>query len=93
MASQKEGQIVVSTLSEWVVDRLRILAFVNGRSVGMEAASLIDAHIPYGESNAASKLKYLAKKRGISVEELERQILAGEAKRLPPEAAAENDTV
>jgi len=91
MPSAKDNQVVVSTLSEWVIDRLRILAFANGRTLGGEAASLIDAQISYSEKNAAKKMKYLAEKRGISVKELERQILSGEAKRLPPEATGGND--
>lgn len=93
MASMKDGQLFISGLSEWLIDKLNIIAFVNGRSVAHQVGILLDAQIPDVESDTESKLQYLAEKRGISVAELKRQILTGEAKRLPPEATVGNDTV
>jgi len=65
-------------LGEYYADLLKLDAWVNGRTKSLQAGNLLGAKIQERESKILERIAYLAEKRGISPEELRKQILSGE---------------
>lgn len=77
MSDSKEQKLAVATLGEYYLDALKVEAFLKERSLDQEANSLLCAKL-YERTEARGRMvQYLAQKRGISVEEMQRQIIAG----------------
>jgi len=66
-------------LGEYYADLLKLDAWVNGRTKSLQAGNLLGAKIQERESKILERIAYLAEKRGISPEELRKQILNGVA--------------
>lgn len=67
------------------MDLLSVDAWINARSASAQANSLLCAKLQEREARIKERVAYLAKKRGISPEEMWIQILKGEADDLSPE--------
>ena len=66
-------------LGEWYYDLLTLDSWINDRTRGQHALSLLCAKLQEREPRIKERLEYLAKKRGITSDELWQQILAGTA--------------
>jgi ribosome assembly protein YihI (activator of Der GTPase) len=66
-------------LGEYYADLLKLDAWVNGRTKSLQAGNLLGAKIQERESKILERIAYLAEKRGISPEELRKQVLNGVA--------------
>lgn len=68
-------------LGEWYDDLLTLDSWINDRTKGQQALSLLSAKLQEREPKIRERLEYLAKKRGISADELWQKILDGTADR------------
>lgn len=80
MAEAKRIQL--PALGEYYEDLLTIDAWVNSRSKAMQGQSLLCAKLQERESRIKERVEYLAKKRGISADEMWLRILSGKAERM-----------
>lgn len=65
-------------LGEYYQDLLILDSWINARALSNQAGSLLCAKLQEREPRIKERLKYLADKRGCSVDELIKQILNGE---------------
>lgn len=86
MAAQKRSdpRFSMPAPGEFYRDLLEIDSWVNGRTVGVQANSLLCSKLQEREARIRERIRYLAQKRGISVDELWVQILQGNAESLDP---------
>lgn len=66
-------------LGEWYKDQLALDAWINNRSIPIQAQSLLCAKLQEREPTIDKRMNYIAQKRGISADELRTQILSGKA--------------
>lgn len=85
MSKQKRTYV---QLGEFYLDLLRLDSWINDRPLSTQASSLLGAKLQEREPRIKERLKYLADKRGCSVDELIKQILNGE---LPKEENLEEE--
>lgn len=78
---KKEHYLSIRALGEWYQDLLTIDAWINNRTNSLQANTLLSAKLQEREERIKERVGYLAKKRGISAEDLWQQILRGEASR------------
>lgn len=81
MAKKKDRarRLMLAPIGEYYEDILLYDCFITGRQQGMQAASLLCAKLQEREGRIEGRLEYLAKKRGISVNDLKQQIREGDA--------------
>ncbi|NES71471.1 hypothetical protein [Okeania sp. SIO2B9] len=84
MVSQNE-RIVLATMGEWHRDMLVIDSWINNRPKSQQAVSLLCAKLQECKDEIKERMEYLARKRGITADELWIQVLRGEAERLTAE--------
>ena len=77
--AKRDKRLTLAPLGEYYIDLLMIDAWVNGRSQGVQGTSLLCAKLQEREGRLKERMEYLAKKRGITTEELWQQVLKGEA--------------
>ena len=75
----RKERFSISPLGEFYMDVLTVDAWINARSRSIQANSLLCAKLQEREPCLRERVAYLAKKRGISADELWQQILQGEA--------------
>ncbi|NEP62980.1 MAG: hypothetical protein F6K31_39730 [Symploca sp. SIO2G7] len=80
MAETKRLQ--VPALGEWYDDLLTVDAWVNNRTKVVQAQSLLCSKLQERENRMKERIEYLAKKRGISPEDMWIQILSGKAQKM-----------
>ena len=68
--------------AEYYRDLLEIDSWINGRTTGVQANSLLYAQLQSREREIRERVTYLARKRGINPNDLWAQILRGEAEPL-----------
>ncbi|NET90185.1 MAG: hypothetical protein F6K45_19165 [Kamptonema sp. SIO1D9] len=85
MAARRDARLLISPLGEYYEDLLALDAWINARSKANQANSLLCSKLQEREGRIKERIEYLAKKRGIDSEELQLQILKGEAQRLTPD--------
>ena len=78
----------IAGLSEYYYDQLTIEAYLKGRSLRMEAQSLLGAILYRRRDDRAKMLAELARKRDITVEEMIDMILMGVAEEMSPDEYA-----
>ncbi len=78
-AMARKERFSISPLGEFYMDVLTVDAWINARSRSIQANSLLCAKLQEREPRVRERVAYLAKKRGISADELWQQILQGEA--------------
>ena len=79
---RKDRRFNIPALGEWYNDLLTIDSWINGRTKGGQAQSLLCAKLQEREPRIKERLQYLAQKRGITVEEMIALILSGKAEPL-----------
>jgi len=82
---QTDDRLSVAPLGEPYMDRLEIEKFLKDSSVPQEAASLLRAKLMEREDYRDKLLAELARKRGISFEQMRDDILTGKAQKLTKE--------
>ncbi|MGK7921967.1 MAG: hypothetical protein AB4080_18380 [Trichodesmium sp.] len=87
----RDERIMLSPLGEWYRDLLVVDSWINNRPKSQQATSLLCAKMQEREAKIQKRLEYLARKRGITAEELWIDILQGNAERLPAEEWAEDE--
>ncbi len=75
---RKDDRISMSSLGEYYEDVLEIDARMNGRSKPEQARTLVYAKVQEREGKIKERVEYLARKRGISFQEMWDQLLTGE---------------
>lgn len=66
-------------LGEWYDDLLILDAWINDRTKGQQALSLLSEKLQEKETRINERLEHLAKKRGITLDELKQKIFDGTA--------------
>lgn len=75
----------ISPIGEYYMDLLTVDSWINARTNSTQANSLLCAKLQERESRIKERVEYLAKKRGVSTNDMWVQILKGEAEELSPE--------
>ena len=78
-AMARKERFSISPLGEFYMDVLTVDSWINARSRSIQANSLLCAKLQEREPRVRERVAYLAKKRGISADELWQQILQGVA--------------
>lgn len=78
MATNKRpSRLQLPALGEWYDDLLKIDSLINGRSEPMQGQSLLCAKLQEREAVIRERVAYLAGKRGISPDQLWREMING----------------
>jgi hypothetical protein len=78
----KDRRLALPALGEYYNDILSLDAWVNNRTRVTQAQNLLCAKLQEREIRIKERLEYIAKKRGITVDELWTSILNGTAEQL-----------
>lgn len=81
---RKDERLAVPALGEYYNDLLHVDSWVNGRSKVVQAQSLLCAKLQERDKLIKERVDYLAKKRGITFDEMWEQILNGTAQKMTP---------
>lgn len=82
MTSRKDERLVISPIGEYYNDLLIIDSWIRDTTKSQQASSLLCAKLQEREERIKERIEYLAKKRGITPDELWLQILKGNAKKI-----------
>lgn len=77
MAARKDARLIVSPLGEFYTDLLTVDAWLNNRSRAGQANILLCAKLQDRQKLIKERLDYIANKRGITTDELWKQIVDG----------------
>lgn len=75
----RKERFSIAPLGEFYMDVLTVDSWINARSRSIQATSLLCAKLQEREPRVRERIAYLAKKRGVSGDELWAQILQGKA--------------
>jgi hypothetical protein len=75
--AKRPARLQLPALGEWYDDLLKVDSVINGRSEPMQGQSLLCAKLQEREETIKKRVAYLADKRGISPEQLWKQVLDG----------------
>jgi hypothetical protein len=81
---KKDERLAVPALGEYYNDLLHVDSWVNGRTKVVQAQSLLCAKLQERDKLIKERVEYLAKKRGITFDQMWEQILNGTAQKLTP---------
>ncbi|BAZ50679.1 hypothetical protein NIES4103_32960 [Nostoc sp. NIES-4103] len=81
---RKDERLAIPALGEYYNDVLTVDAWINGRSKVVQAQSLLCAKLQERDKLIKERVEYLAKKRGITPNEMWEQILNGTAQKIVP---------
>jgi hypothetical protein len=84
-AMPRRERFSISPLGEYYADLLTIDSWINARTNSTQANNLLCSKLQEREERIKARVDYLAKKRGITADEMWFQILKGEAQELSPE--------
>jgi hypothetical protein len=82
----------IAPIGEYYRDLLEVDAWINARTASTQANSLLCSKLQEREPKIRERLEYLARKRGITIDEMRAQILRGEAVDLAPDEIADEAT-
>ncbi|MBW4631732.1 MAG: hypothetical protein KME30_07455 [Iphinoe sp. HA4291-MV1] len=82
--SKKDDRLALPALGEYYDDLLHVDAWVNNRSKVVQGQNLLCTELQEREAKIKERVEYLAKKRGISFDEMWLSILSGKAQRMTP---------
>ncbi|MEA5497365.1 hypothetical protein VB834_01810 [Limnoraphis robusta Tam1] len=82
MTIRKDERLLIAAIGEYYLDLLNIDAWINQRARSTQASSLLCSKLMQREPIIRERVAYLAKKRGISSDEMWFQILRGTAERI-----------
>ena len=81
---RKDERLAIPALGEYYNDILTVDAWVNGRTKVVQAQSLLCAKLQERDKLIKERVEYLAKKRGITFDEMWEQIVNGTAQKIIP---------
>jgi len=81
---RKDERLAIPALGEYYNDLLTVDSWVNGRTKVVQAQSLLCAKLQERDKLIKERVEYLAKKRGITFDEMWEQILNGTAQKIVP---------
>ncbi|MDZ8104699.1 MAG: hypothetical protein RM338_03625 [Nostoc sp. DedQUE12a] len=81
---RKDERLAIPALGEYHNDLLHVDAWINARTKVVQAQSLLCAKLQERDKLIKERVEYLAKKRGISFDEMWEQILNGTAQKIVP---------
>ncbi|MFN6495810.1 MAG: hypothetical protein RMX65_002030 [Nostoc sp. DedQUE01] len=81
---KKDERLAIPALGEYYNDLLTVDAWVNGRTKVVQGQSLLCAKLQERDKLIKERVEYLAKKRGITFDEMWEQILNGTAQKIVP---------
>lgn len=84
-AMPRRERFSIAPIGEFYRDLLEVDAWINARTASTQANSLLCAKLQEREAKIKDRVSYLARKRGISPDEMWVQILKGEAEDLSPD--------
>ncbi|MBW4662456.1 MAG: hypothetical protein KME15_27735 [Drouetiella hepatica Uher 2000/2452] len=73
----RKDRLQIPNLGEWYEDLLRVDSLINGRSMPQQGQSLLCAKLQEREEKIKKRVAYLASKRGISPDEMWKQMVLG----------------
>lgn len=82
MNPRKDDKLALPALGEYYDDLLTLDSWINNRTKVQQGQSLLCAKLQERETKIKERVEYLAKKRGISTEEMWLQVLNGKAQRM-----------
>ena len=85
LAMPRRERFSIAPIGEFYMDLLTLDSWINARTNSTQANSLLCAKLQERESKIRERVDYLAKKRGISFDEMWLQILKGQAEDLDPD--------
>ena len=85
MVMARRERFSIAPLGEFYRDLLEVDAWVNARTASTQANNLLCAKLQEREDRIKERVAYLAKKRGITLDEMWMQILKGEAQDISPD--------
>ncbi|MCG6138733.1 MAG: hypothetical protein MET45_29750 [Nostoc sp. LLA-1] len=81
---RKDERLAIPSLGEYDNDLLTVDAWINNRSKVVQAQSLLCAKLQERDKLIRERVEYLAKKRGITFDEMWAEILNGTAQKIVP---------
>ncbi|BAY15060.1 hypothetical protein NIES21_08740 [Anabaenopsis circularis NIES-21] len=81
---RKDERLAIPALGEYYNDLLTVDSWVNGRTKVAQAQSLLCAKLQERDKLIRERVEYLAKKRGITFDEMWAEILNGTAQKIVP---------
>jgi len=82
MTSRKDERLVIAPIGEFYNDLLIVDSWIRDTTKSQQASNLVCARLQEREQRIKERIEYLAKKRGITPDELWIQILKGNAKKI-----------
>lgn len=76
--AKKDRRLSIPAIGVYYNDLLILDAAINDRSIPVQAQSLLCAKLQERESKINERLEYMAKKYGITLEQMREKILSGE---------------
>jgi len=89
---RKDDRLTVAPIGEWYEDYLNADATINGRSLAVQASSLLCAKIQEREERIRKRVEYLARKRGIPYDECWKLCVTGKLTQVTPEEWSEMES-
>jgi len=84
-AMPRRERFSIAPIGEFYTDLLTVDSWINARTNSTQATSLLCAKLQEREAKIKERVAYLAKKRGISSDDMWMQILKGQAEDLTPD--------
>jgi hypothetical protein len=85
MTSRKDERLVIAPIGEYYNDLLIVDSWIRDTTKSQQASSLLCSKLQEREERIKERIEYLAKKRGITSDELWVQILKGNARKIDAE--------
>jgi len=82
MTSRKDERLVIAPVGEFYNDLLIVDSWIRDNTKATQASSLLCSKLAEREGHIRERINYLAKKRGITPDELWLQILKGNARKI-----------
>jgi len=81
---RKDERLAIPALGEYYNDLLTVDSWINGRTKVVQAQSLLCAKLQERDKVIKERVEYLAKKRGITFDQMWAEILNGTAQKIVP---------
>lgn len=88
MTSRKDDRIVIAPIGEYYNDLLTIDSWIRDTTKSQQASSLLASKLQEREERTRERISYLAKKRGVTSDELWLSILKGNARKIDSDEIA-----
>jgi hypothetical protein len=82
MTSRKDERLVIAPIGEYYNDLLTIDSWIRDTTKSQQASSLLASKLQEREQRIKERVEYLAKKRGMTSDELWINILKGTAEKI-----------